>query len=210
METTKRLRFISIIIIFLLIINLAGLGTLLYHKWSIPGHKKFCCKEQVGKNIQDKNVNAPCFDDFLKKDLNLKKEQIDKFLELKKQFHEVAQKYMDSIDLEKNAMFEELKKDNPDFKKLKAISEKSGMLFTELKFKTTEHFLNIKSIFTKDQQAKYFGFVEKNSCCNMGQNKMNCPEGKNMSCPEHKDMNCPEHKNMNCPEHRNLNCTEKK
>ena len=87
---------------------------------------------------------------------------------------------MDSIDSDKALMFNELKKKEPDFKKLEANAENSGRIFTNLRKKTFEHFLSIKSLFTPEQQTKYFSYIEKRSCCNkMCSEKDKCPKPRN-------------------------------
>ena len=155
METTNRFRIISIVIIFLLIINLAGVATLLYHRCKAPYKIKCCGKECCMTNKEHPGGPPCCFDKFMEKEMNLKKEQADQMQKMKEQFHQVADKYFDSIDMQENAMFEELKKDNPDLARLKSISEKSGELFTELKIKSIDHFLSIKSLLPKDKVAKF-------------------------------------------------------
>jgi hypothetical protein len=81
-------------------------------------------------------------------------------------------------------MFEELKKKNSDLKVLEANAEKSGQIFTNLRKKTYEHFLSIKSIFTPEQQSKYFGYIEKRSCCGKGNPDMKCNKNGEMKCKE--------------------------
>ena len=211
METTKRHRIISIIVIFLLVVNLAGLGTLLYHKVCRPKEHKEC----MGKGCKHgpQGDDHSCFNEFIKKDLNLNKKQETDFLKIKTDFYDLAKKYMDSIEMQKAAIFDEMAKEKPDNKVLESNTIKSAQLFTTLKKKTIEHFLSIKAIFTPEQQAKYFKFIKEKSCCNMegmGPKGEGCMGGNHDKCKKQSDSKCPQDKEMNCPEHPEKPCCKKK
>lgn len=201
METTaKRMKIISIILIILLVVNLAGLGTLLFYKFSGPRPpRNFAGKGCMHHPTKGEN---PCFNDFLKKELNLSKKQEDDFMKIKNDYQDLARNYMDSIEQLKGVMFDEMIKEKPDNKVIEANTVKSTELFTMLQKKTVDHFLSIKSIFTPEQQSRYFKFVKDKSCCakqGMAPEAPCCQGPRDGNGTGEPDSNCPG--KMNCPQH---------
>jgi hypothetical protein len=157
MNDIVKKRLIIYLLIFLVIINLTALLTFLYFKWSADKPHGFPPGNRFAMHR--------CISEFCKNELNLSKDQMIKFQKIKSDYHSQANIYIDSLELLRKSMFEELALSQPDKQKLNKIANDIGRLTVTLKLKTIDHFLAIRSICTPEQQKKYFDFImSKNSC----------------------------------------------
>jgi len=103
--------------------------------------------------------------------LNLSPEQISQFSEIEGQYREKLNCYLaqlDTIDLE---ILNEIKKEKPNIKQLDSLSRRSGELQYALKKETGEHFIQIKSICTPEQQKEFVKVISEIGRYRQGQGR---------------------------------------
>ena len=162
-------------IIILLVVNIIVIGLFLFQKFS--SHKLIFGCSHSSKDIAPNR----CLSEFLEKDLNFSKGQMQQFSSLKSEFHSDTKTYFDSLDMLESEFFTELLKPQMDTNKLYLFANKFGHLQYALKHQTIEHLIKIKLICTHEQQKKYFDHIMKNRHCRAGMDvrppeKRRCPD----------------------------------
>jgi periplasmic protein CpxP/Spy len=174
MINTSKNSILTYGIIVLLIINIAVIGLVLVQKCNFHKRMTGC---PPNKEISQNR----CLSEFLEKDLQFSKEQMQQFKELKNEFHPTAKVYFDSLDMLESDFFAELVKPQTDTAKLYSYAYEFGRLQYALKHKTIEHLIKIKLICKPEQQKKYFDHIMKNRHCREGMeirppSKHGCPD----------------------------------
>jgi hypothetical protein len=164
-------------IILLLLINIGVIGMVVFQKCSMHRPKHGC--PPPGKDMAENR----CMAEFLQQDLKFSKEQMDKYKDLKSQFHPKAKFYFDSLEKLESDFFIELEKPNTDTTKLFSYAQQFSRLQYDLKHQTIEHLIKIKLICSPEQQKKYFNHILENRHCREG---MEMPPPDRHSCPEMK------------------------
>ena len=162
-------------IIILLVVNIIVIGLFLFQKCSSQKHMFGC-----SHSSKDMSQNR-CLSDFLDKDLNFSKGQMQQFDLLKSQFHSDTKTYFDSLDILESEFFTELLKPQTDTNKLYSFADKFSHLQYALKHQTIQHLIKIKLICTPEQQKKYFDHIMKSRHCRAGMDihppeKRGCPD----------------------------------
>ena len=136
-----KLRFTTWTVIILSIILLAVVGTMLFFTLSNKS------KEQSRHQGQ--------FGQMLKKELGLSPEQEKRFKEFRTEFEQVTKPVFDSLEKKRIAMVKELSHSKPDTSILYRLSDEIGLLHAQLKRRTVDNILKMKSICTPEQLKKF-------------------------------------------------------
>src|SRR4030042_4216950 len=139
-------KFIIYVLLILTVINLAALGTFLFHRF------RGCARSRVDHR------QAEGFEQ-VKQELSLSAEQIVKFQEYRKAFDAE----LDSLSVEQNdlrrELIQELAATAPDRKRLSEINERINRLQIEAQERVIEHLLEVKAILDPGQQEKFLSII---------------------------------------------------
>lgn len=131
------------IIVALLLLNVATIGTIVWHKNFHRPDREFEHRQMQGK--------FGSHGDFMVKKLNLSSEQQVQFEKYQKQFWEKGKILMDSMQFTRQKMLENLTASKPDTNELMRINTTLGALHIELKKNTIDYYFNLKKICTPTQ-----------------------------------------------------------
>lgn len=140
-------------LIILVVINVTAIGTIIYQNYRFRQHTfppKFDL-EKFDQNVKDR------FDEhefFLRKELDLNKDQMTKFREYRRAYFQETRLLMDSLRTKRKQLMKELSNDEPDKAQLMRLSDEIGALHAELKVATVKHFLQMKKTIGPQQQHK--------------------------------------------------------
>jgi Spy/CpxP family protein refolding chaperone len=133
-------------LLILTIINLAALGTFLFHRF------RSCTQSRVDRR------QAEGFEQ-IKQELSLSAEQIVKFQEFRKAFHAE----LDSLSAQQNdlrrQLIQELAAPTPDRKRLSEINERINRLQIKAQERVINHLLDVKAILGPEQQEKFLSII---------------------------------------------------
>ena len=139
-------KFIIYVLLILTVINLAALGTFLFHRF------KGCSRSQADHR------QAEGFEQ-VKQELSLSAEQIVKFQEYRKAFHAE----LDSLSVEQNdlrrQLIQELAATAPDRMRLSDINERVNRLQIKAQERVIDHLLDVKAILGPEQQEKFLSII---------------------------------------------------
>jgi Spy/CpxP family protein refolding chaperone len=139
-------KFIIYALLILTAINLAALGTFLFHRF------RSCARSRVDYR------QAEGFEQ-VKQELSLSAEQIVKFQEFRKAFHAE----LDSLSAQQNELrrqlIQELASPTPDRKRLSEINERINRLQIEAQERVINHLLDVKAILGPEQQEKFLSII---------------------------------------------------
>ena len=139
-------KFIIYALLILTVINLAALGTFLFHRF------RGCAGSRVDHR------QAEGFEQ-VKQELSLSAEQIVKFQEYRKAFHAE----LDSLSVRQNdlrrQLVQELAAATPDRKRLSEINERINRLQIEAQERVINHLLDVKAILSPEQQEKFLSII---------------------------------------------------
>jgi len=133
-------------LLILTIINLAALGTFLFHRF------RSCIQSRVDRR------QAEGFEQ-VKQELSLSAEQIVKFQEFRKAFHAE----LDSLSAQQNdlrrKLIQELGAPTPDRKRLSEINERINRLQIKAQERVINHLLDVKALLGPEQQEKFLSII---------------------------------------------------
>jgi len=139
-------KFIIYALLILTVINLAALGTFLFHRF------RGCARSWAGHRQPE------CFDQ-VKQELSLSADQIVKFQEYRKAFHAE----LDSLSAQQNdlrrQLVQELAATTPDRTRLSGINERINRLQIEAQEKVIKQLLDVKAILSPEQQKKFLAII---------------------------------------------------
>jgi protein CpxP len=135
------------LIIILLIINISAITTIFL---GIRIRDKKDIRQFPPKIEYHRHHEGKFFD----RSLNLTEEQRQYFKKSKHKFYSEAKKIAGQMHKKRVEFINELASDKPDTLKLQAIAEEIGSLHIKLKYQTYKHYLDMKSICTKEQEEK--------------------------------------------------------
>ena len=133
------------VVIILLIANLSAVVTVIYRYRNIPESPP-----QIVFNKMRNNYNGPIW-----KQLNFNIDQMKEFKAIKIKFHNEANLYENQMHEIRMKIADELISDHPDPDKLDQLAMDFGVIQTELKKISFQHFSAIKEMCT-DEQRKIF------------------------------------------------------
>ncbi len=140
MNKTNKILWLAIAL--LIILNMATIGTILYHN-----------QQNKGDDIAivlDEN-QAPLTGRYFRQTLGFDDEQMDVFRKANQVFQPRANDLIYEMDSLKYQMFGELNKANPDTMRLNGLSEHIGRHHAELKNITNDFYLKIRSVCDSSQ-----------------------------------------------------------
>jgi len=135
------------LIIILLVINISAITTIFY---GISVRDKKDTKPYPSKTEYHRHHEGRFFDSSL----NLTEEQRQHFKNAKHKFYSEAKIIAGQMHKKRVEFMNELASDEPDTLKLQEIAKDIGSLHTKLKLQTYKHYLELKSICTKEQEEK--------------------------------------------------------
>ncbi len=141
-----KLRFTTWTVIILSIILLAVVGTMLF--FTLSNKSKEQSKEEASRHEGQ-------FGQMLRKELGLSSEQEKSFKEFRAEFEQITKPVFDSLAKKRIAMVKELSKSKPDTAILYRLADEIGFLHAQLKRRTVDNILKMKSICTPEQLKKF-------------------------------------------------------
>lgn len=138
---TKK-RLIVLLITFLLIINVAAISTIIFHRYFIPAHV-----------LQGNKFENPV--GYMRKTLNLDSKQEKVFRVLNSDYRKKSAETLEMLKMKRVEMLEELSLPEPNIDKLDEIADEIGVLHADLKKLTIKNFLKMKDNCTVEQQQKF-------------------------------------------------------
>ncbi len=147
------------IIAILTATNLSMGISFLYHKQQ---DKKFM------NQIEEAAIKVPSErrTRFFREQLNLDAEQLTQFRELNRSYNKTAWQISHQLEVLRREMVQELGRENSNKKVLKSISSQIGELHSELKDKTIDYYLGMKSVCNEEQRNKlneiFISMLKKN------------------------------------------------
>ncbi len=147
------------IIAILIATNLSMGISFLYHKQQ---DKKFM------NQIEEAAIKVPSErrTRFFREQLNLDAEQLTRFRELNRSYNKTAWQISHQLEVLRREMVQELGRENSNKKVLKSISSQIGELHSELKDKTIDYYLGMKSVCNEEQRNKlneiFISMLKKN------------------------------------------------
>ena len=143
----SKYRILIWLIIILLIINISAITTIFL---GINIRDKKDVRQLPPKTEHHRHHDGRFFDGSL----NLSEEQHQQFKKAKHKFYSEAKKIAGQMHKKRVEFINELASDETDTLKLQEIANEIGMLHSKLKFQTYKHYLDMKSICTKEQEEK--------------------------------------------------------
>lgn len=134
------------VIVVLIILNIATIGTIVYHNYS----EKTQQDDTVIMNADGQMINGR----YMRQYLGFDNDQVDAFRQANRNFRPHAAMIIYNIDSLKGNMFRELQKQDPDTVKLDNMADKIGLLHCKLKKYTSRFYLQIKSVCKPEQVGK--------------------------------------------------------
>lgn len=141
----NKIKILWWVITLLAILNITTICTIIYHN-----HKDFKDSKAIIIEPDSAPLNGKCF----RQTLGFDKEQMKDFRKFNKKFHKDANEIIESINIEKNYLFEELQNESPNSDKLNSISNEIGVLHKNLKMVTIDFYLSLKGICNATQKEK--------------------------------------------------------
>jgi len=135
-------------IVILVLLNLFTLGTL-WMKQFMPPPLLVDTELEKPRDVQK----------FLKKELNLDDNQIEKFEESRREHFEQTREIHEDIQRLKREMVSELFNSEPDTAKMNALAHEIGQKQIKLEKLFSSHFLGLKSVCGVDQRHKLRGLL---------------------------------------------------
>lgn len=147
MDIFSKNKFLAWVIIILIVLNAATLGTLWFQRSRVPGP----VHEYPGKLPDDRKGPG----NFLEKELGLSEEQAKQFDSLREQHRTEADKLLKEMQDSREELFTQIKSDSPDMSKVEELENKIGQKTTELEKATFEHFKQLRAICNDEQKKKF-------------------------------------------------------
>lgn len=141
----NKIRILTWAVALLLALNVATIGTILYH---IYQEKNVINTSNI--NSRGNKMNGRFFRD----ELNLNNEQMHAFHAINVPFRAKTHATINSIDSTKYQLYKELQQTMSDTTKIKNLSAQIGLLQSDLSKETAIFYLNVKNICNDKQQEK--------------------------------------------------------
>ncbi|MFO7655606.1 MAG: periplasmic heavy metal sensor [Bacteroidales bacterium] len=145
-------RIILWILGFLLIMNITAVGSILFYRnkaRSIVTNPPF-----PAQRLQKMHPEGR----FMQKYLDLNEDQFEYYTRARNKFHKNARKIAMKIREKRLEMFDELKKTEPDRKKIGKLAEEIGMLHKEINIETGTYYLEVRDTCNPGQREKLNSF----------------------------------------------------
>lgn len=145
---TKRVTILTWLVGLLLLMNIATIATILYHRYAEKKQEEMVSISLPGGNQH--NLNGR----YLRQQLGFDDAQMEGFRAVNRSYRPQAAQLTFTIDSLKNEMFAELNNARPDTVKLTMLSQKIGTMHGELKAVTFRYCMHVKKIGVGHQQQE--------------------------------------------------------
>jgi len=152
---TKRLIVISVIA-FITILNLAALGTQLYHAYFKPR-----ISNTVERVRQHRNRQFDGFHQRLVETLMLTPEQADSFRQITHETMEESKPHIIALNQLRRELLQELSAEDPDKEKVNKLAEEIGNVHASLKKISAAHYLRLREICSPEQCRELLQIYDK-------------------------------------------------
>jgi hypothetical protein len=162
MENKIKKRILTGLLIVLILINLATLGTFGYHKYKYNHRERpdFSHQENNKQNEKEKVKQ------FIKKELGLNDNQFELYSKLKDQNMRNSDSIWQNLSRLKDLNQSELTKDNPDSLQLLQLSDSIGLFHKRMQLEMNRHLIEVKKILDPNQKKIYNEMI-----LNLGKNQ---------------------------------------
>jgi len=137
-------------IVILAVMNISTLATILFHKYQSDNAETISVSDPKQLETDSEKFSGRYFRD----QLNLNREQMDKFKEMNPVFRPKARSITIELAEKRKQMLIEMSAANSDTTRLNALSDSIGQLHSDLKKITYRYYLEIKGICNQEQQRK--------------------------------------------------------
>lgn len=147
MISKNKYRILIWIVVILVAINLSMGISYFYHKQQ---------DKKLTEQVEDAAIEMPAQrrTRFFREQLNLNRDQLDKFRELNRSFNRTAWTITHELQALRIEMIEELGNEKPDAEKLDSISANIGLLHKQLKNETISYYLGMRDVCNEEQKQK--------------------------------------------------------
>lgn len=137
-------------IVVLAVMNFSTLGSILYHNYKL--NKIESCIPQGQKQLEADSEKYS--GRYFRDQLNLNREQMNKFREINPIFRPQARAITIELAQKRKQMLIEMAANKSDTTRLNALSDSIGLLHSNLKRLTYRYYIDIKNICNTEQQKK--------------------------------------------------------
>ena len=134
----------TLAIIFSIVLNLVFIGTYFYHQFD---------QQPLTGPQGDHNR-------FLVEELNLSREQIDRFAPIRDRFHAFLSRQEHAIKDKQLELISLLAKENPDREAVDVKQKEIQTLQRQMQAKVIDHLLEESGIFTSEQRQRFFALIK--------------------------------------------------
>lgn len=147
MISKNKYRILIWIVVILVAVNLSMGISYLYHKKQ---------DKKLTEQVEEAAIEMPAQRRarFFREQLNLNREQLEKFRELNRSFNRTAWTITHELQTLRIEMVQELGSKNPDAEKLDSISANIGLLHKQLKNETISYYLGMREVCDEEQKQK--------------------------------------------------------
>jgi len=150
MKTGNKFSLMIWAIVILAVMNVSTLVTIMYHKYQSDKIETISGSDPKQLETDSEKFSGRFFRD----QLNLNREQMDKFKKINPVFRPKARDITIELAEKRKQMLIEMAADKSDTTRLNAISDSIGQLHSNLKKITYKYYLQIKGICDPEQQRK--------------------------------------------------------
>ncbi|MCX6236859.1 MAG: periplasmic heavy metal sensor [Bacteroidia bacterium] len=150
MKTENKYTLMVWAIVILTVMNISTVATIVYHKYQSEKAETIAVSDQKQLETDSEKFSGRYFRD----QLNLSREQMDKFKEINPVFRPKARDITIELAQKRKQMLIEMAAAKSDTARLNALSDSIGQLHSNLKKITYRYYLEIKSICDPEQQRK--------------------------------------------------------
>jgi hypothetical protein len=161
MENKIKKRILTGILIVLILINLAALGSFGYHKYRFNRHNPNFDQDRNMMQNREEKIKL-----FIKKELGLNEQQFALYCKLKDQNMKNSDTIWHNLSRLRDKSQLELVKENPDTIKLQQLSDSIGMFHKGMQMEMNRHFIEVKKILEPNQKKIYNEMI-----LNLGKNQ---------------------------------------
>jgi Spy/CpxP family protein refolding chaperone len=140
---------IILFLVLLTIVNVAALATIAYHRFYPRGH------------FPPEGPPPDMHKNFIQQELGLNEKQAKEFEAHFEKVRKETEPILDSLEVKRVKLMDELAADEPDKDKLNRLAEEIGSLQAELQKKMIVHLLEGRSLLTPEQQKKLFSLFKE-------------------------------------------------
>jgi hypothetical protein len=137
-------------IVVLAVLNISTLGTIMFHKYQSDKTETSSISDKKRIEADSEKYSGRYFRD----QLNLSREQMDKFIRINPVFRRQAHEITVELALKRKLMLVEMSAVQSDTLRLDLLSDSIGQLHSNLKKVTYRYYLDIKTICDPEQQRK--------------------------------------------------------